>query len=134
MKKDIEFLKVKDLAVAIVPENEDPEFPLYTAYLINRKKTNLQGVFVRIKGSGIIDGEKVETATIRVFFENVAPNTFVKIDDFEAQAASLSNEYWVSFKENNYLFDKKYIFVPESIVESNFTEIPILGKKGVLIS
>ena len=34
---------------------------------------------------------------------------------------------------NKKMFDKKYIFLPETIVEQNFTQIPILDKRGVFI-
>jgi len=133
MKKDIEFLKVQNIAIAIVPELADNGLELYTAYLLNLKKTSLTGVFVRVKGTGKIEEREVETATLRILFEDIAPQTYMKIDDFEAAATSLSNEYWISFRENGYMYDKKYVFVPESIVESNFTDIPLIGKKGVLI-
>lgn len=133
MKRDIEFLKVQNIAIAIVPEPGENGIELYTAYLINLKQTNLAGVLVRVKGSGKIGEREVETATLRIFFEDVAPQTFMRIDDFEAAATSLSNEYWISFRENGYMYDKKYVFVPESIIESNFTDIPLIEKKGVLI-
>ena len=46
----------------------------------------------------------------------------------------LANEYWVSFSLNDYLFDKKYVFVQGAVDEINFTEIPFLdGRKGVMI-
>jgi len=31
------------------------------------------------------------------------------------------------------MYDKKYVFVPESITEENFTHVPVLNKKGVMI-
>lgn len=133
MKKDIKFLKVENIGIAIIPETTDTGLKLFTAYLINLKKVNLTGVFVRVKGAGRIKEEEVQTATLRIFFEDIAPQTFMKIDDFEEAATSLSNEYWISFRENGYMYDKKYVFVPESIVENNFTEVPLIEKKGVLI-
>ena len=133
MKKDIEFLKVENIGLAVVPDGGMSEVPLYSAYIINMKEVMLENVFVRSKGSGVVDEEPIKTSTIRMLIEKIAPKTFVKIDDFDQKAASINNEYWISFKENGYLFDKKYIFVPGSIDESNFIEIPLIEKRGVLI-
>lgn len=133
MKKDIEFLKVENIAVAVVPDVQSEEMNLFSTYLLNFKEMSLQNVFIRSQGKGQINEEKVETSTLRILIENIAPQSFVKVDDFPEQAIGLSNEYWVSFKQNGYLYDKRFIFVPESIVESNYTEIPLIGKRGVMI-
>jgi hypothetical protein len=45
----------------------------------------------------------------------------------------LHNEYFISFFNSQGLFDKKYIFLAESIHEKNFTSIPYMNKKGVMI-
>ena len=45
----------------------------------------------------------------------------------------LSNEYWVSFYLSKKMYDKKYIFLPESIKEENFSIVPVLNKRGVMI-
>ena len=34
---------------------------------------------------------------------------------------------------NGQLFDKQFIFLPESIIEANFQMIPFLDKMGVII-
>jgi hypothetical protein len=31
------------------------------------------------------------------------------------------------------MYDKKYIFLPESIKQENFTMVPVLNKRGVMI-
>ncbi|MBA2406786.1 MAG: hypothetical protein H0V65_02155, partial [Chitinophagales bacterium] len=45
----------------------------------------------------------------------------------------INNEFWVSFWYQGTLFDKRYVFVTESIVEHNFTKVPMIGKRGVMI-
>jgi len=45
----------------------------------------------------------------------------------------ISNEYWISFTLNGQLFDKQFVFLPESIIEANFQMIPFIDKKGVII-
>jgi len=49
------------------------------------------------------------------------------------QVFGLANEYWVSFWEHDKMYDKKFIFLPETITEQNMKMIPVIGKKGVLI-
>jgi hypothetical protein len=45
----------------------------------------------------------------------------------------LNHEYWVSFSFDGQLYDKKYVFVPGSFEQVNFTMIPFLDRKGVMI-
>jgi hypothetical protein len=45
----------------------------------------------------------------------------------------LTNEYWLSYYISGQIFDKKFIFVPESIVDTNMIRVPILNKPGVMI-
>jgi hypothetical protein len=45
----------------------------------------------------------------------------------------LNNEFWVSFYLDKQIYDKKYVFLPETIKEENFTLIPVLNKHGVMI-
>ena len=46
---------------------------------------------------------------------------------------ALSNQYWLSFYIGEKLLDKKYIFLAGSIEEDNFTTIPLMEKRGVMI-
>jgi hypothetical protein len=45
----------------------------------------------------------------------------------------LTNEYMLSFWVNDVMYDKKFIFLPETIQEKNMRLIPQLGVKGVMI-
>jgi hypothetical protein len=45
----------------------------------------------------------------------------------------IHNEYWLTYFHNNELLDKKYIFLAETIKKENFTTIPLIEKKGILI-
>jgi hypothetical protein len=135
MKKDIPILKVEDLAIAVVPRlpgEEDHEY-FWDSYLINLKDEPIHGVLVNSRGYGEIDGEQRRTSTLRYFWEVIGPLDVVKIEPVQKDVIDLANEYWVSFSHNNYLYDKKYIFVSGSLAEMNFTEIPFLDRKGVMI-
>lgn len=135
MKKDITVLKVEDLAVAIVPrlEHEEDYNDFWDTYLINLKDESILSVLVNSTGYGELDGEPRRTSTLRYFWESIDPKSAVKIEPVQKTVLQLANEYWVSFSFNDYLYDKKYVFVPGSLDEIHFTDIPILNRKGVMI-
>jgi hypothetical protein len=135
MKKDIDIRKVEDLAIAVVPrDTDDPEHDYFwDAYLINLKDEPIKSVLVNSRGYGEMDGEKRQTATFRHFWETVGPLEIIKIEPVSTELFSLANEFWVSFSHDNYLYDRKYVFVRGSLDPMHFTEIPFLDKRGVMI-
>ena len=133
MIKDIEFNKVKGIGMAIVKGESDDGVALLESYLLNFKDVDLHQIMIRSKGQGMVDQKKISTSTLRMLIERVESKGFVKIDSFSPEAATLSNEYWISFREDNYLYDKKFIFVRGSITDEHFVQIPFLNQKGVLI-
>ena len=135
MKEDIPNLKVEDLAIAIVPRLEDiaAEEELWDVYIINLKEEAINSVLVSSKGYGAIRGEKMRTTVLRHFFEEIGPLAYMQIEPIQKRLFDLTNEYWVSFVYNDYMYDKKYVFVKGSITENNFTTIPFLSRKGVMI-
>lgn len=135
MKKDIEIRKVEDLIVAIVPRLPDEEGygDFWDSYFINLKDEAISSVLINSTGYGEFNGEKRRTAVFRHFWERVGPLQMEKIEPVHTALFNLAHEFWVSFTSDNYLYDKRYVFVPGSLEESNFTEIPFLGRPGVMI-
>lgn len=135
MIKDIPILKVENLAVAVVPrmDHEEDHEEFWDTWLINLKDEPIRSVLVNSRGYGIIDGEERRTTTLRYFWEEIGPNEVVKIEPVQKAVLGIANEYWISFSLNDYLYDKKYVFVAGSLDEMNFTEIPLLNRKGVMI-
>lgn len=135
MKKDIPIHKVEDLAIAIAPREDriDDEEELWDVYLLNLKDDSINSVLVNSRGYGDINGEKRRTTILRHFFEEIGPLACVQIEPIQVKLFHLTNEYWVSFVYDGYMYEKKYIFVQGSIEESNFTSIPFLNRKGVMI-
>jgi hypothetical protein len=129
MKGDIEYPEVHDVAIAAVLEDD-----AWNVYLINQKDVGLEGVLVSSRGYGKINDEEVETSVLRHFLDAVAPKSFVKIEPIMDDVFRLNNEYWLSFYINGMIYDKKFIFLPESISQAFFTTVPIIGKRGVMIS
>jgi hypothetical protein len=131
MIKDIVFPEVEDIAVAVVHEHDGLDE--YNVYLINLKNVNIKNVLITSTGYGLINEEHKKTSTLRHFFEEIKEHDFMTIEPITKDVFGLSNEYWVSFTLNNQLFDKKFVFLAETIVESNFVTVPVINKKGVLI-
>lgn len=133
MKKDIIPPLVEDVAVAIIREQNEQNETEWNVYLINLKKEDIEGVLVTSKGYGAYNDEEVKTSTLRHFLDVVPSHTFKKIEPIVETVFGLNNEFWLSFFLNNVMYDKKYIFLPETIIEENFTLVPIINKKGVMI-
>jgi hypothetical protein len=133
MKKDLPENIVKDIAVAVALEKESAEFKTWYVYLINLKKEPIENVLITSKGYGEKDGEQVKTSTLRHMFPVVPGESFKLIEPIDEQTFGLNNEYWLSYYIGTEIFDKKFIFLPESIVESNFIKLPVLNKPGVMV-
>lgn len=132
--KDIPNLKVEDIAIAVVPrEVLSDEEDLWDTYLINLKENPITNVLINSKGYGEVEGEKMKTTILRHFFEEIPPLSVVKIEPIQVKLFGLTNEYWVSFTYDDYMYDKKYIFVNGSIAAENFTRIPFINRPGVMI-
>jgi hypothetical protein len=133
MKKDLPENLVENIAIAIVMESATPEAKFWKVYLINLKNDALETVLVSSKGYGEKDGEKIKTSILRHSIGNVPAKSFTEIELIDEQVFGLTNEYWLSYYLGGQIFDKKFIFVPESIVDTNMTRVPLLNKPGVLI-
>jgi len=136
MKKDIEHPKVENISVAVVKElNEEKTAEVYNVYLINQKESMIKNAMVSSKGYGENQstGQKIHTSTLRHFIGDIEAKDYAKIEPIVEEVFGLNNEYWVSFYQGSQLFDKKFIFLPETICEENMRQVPVIDKKGVVI-
>ena len=134
MKKDIPELKVEDLALVIAPRSDDAQHEeLWETFLINLKEEAIQNVMISSWGYGELDGREMKTTTLRHFFEQVGPLSVHPIEPILTKAFSLTNEYWVSYTFEGQMYDKRYVFVVGSMEPTNFTPIPFLNRRGVMI-
>lgn len=133
MKKDLPVNIVEDISIAVVLEKDSPEAKTWTVYLVNEKEIPLNNVMVSSKGYGQKEGKEVKTSTLRHFLGDIEPVSSVQIELIDTQVFGLTNEYWLSFYIDNTIYDKKYIFLPESIVDDNLSKVPLVNKPGVII-
>jgi hypothetical protein len=135
MKKDIPQYKVAELAIAIVPREDDmfAEDGLWDVFVINFREQPIQNVLVNSRGYGELEGEQMKTTILRHFFEEIGPQKACHLEPIQTKLFDIANEFWVSFTFGDYMYDKKYVFVKGSITKDNFTKIPMLDCKGVMI-
>ena len=133
MNKDILHPLVEGISIAVVLENEDPEGRTWKVYLLNQRNEAIDNVLIASTGYGTLNGKEVKTSTLRHSLGSVAANTAVAVELIDEAVFGLANEYWLSYYLHNNLYDKKFVFMPESIVENNLIRIPLVNKPGVLI-
>jgi hypothetical protein len=132
LKKDIERPEVEDIAMAVVLEEIDGQ-NVWNVFLVNLHIVPIKNVIVTSKGYGELDGEAKKTSTLRHFFEEIPDLEFTRVEPIMEDTFGLTNEYWVSFYIDGKIYDKQYIFLPETISPKNFTKIPLLNVEGVMI-
>lgn len=133
MKKDLPNNIVEDVAMAVVLLNETPEVGSWTVYLVNLKDVQLNNVLISSKGYGEKDGKMVKTSILRHFIGDVKAHAFAGVEAIDPEVFGLTNEYWLSYYIDGIIYDKKFIFLPESIVDENLIHIPLVDKPGVMI-
>src|SRR5690606_12214503 len=100
---------------------------------INEKQVPIKNVMVSSKGYGIKDEKEVKTSILRHFIGDIDPQDYAKIEAIDEQVFGLTNEYWLSYYIDGTIYDKKYIFLPESIIDNNHIKVPVMNKTDVLI-
>ncbi len=118
--------------MAIIKET-DGDDPEWGVYLLNRKDVELKNIIVASKGYGRIDNKQVKTSTLRHFFDVLNPTTFLKVEKIMPEVFGLNNEYMLTFYIDQLIYDRKFIFVPDSIVEENLIRVPLVERPGILI-
>ena len=134
MIKDIIVPEVKNVTLAVArTDSQGPERE-WKVYLINNNDVALENTLVASKGYGEKDGEKQNTSILRHFLETVPAHSTALIEPIDPAVFHLNNEYWVSYYIGTQIYDKRFIFVPDTICEENISFIRELEMDGVLHS
>ncbi len=134
MIKDIPLPQVKNVTLAVVREKNNLQLDEWKVYLINSNSVPIENTLVASTGYGESNGEQQKTSTLRHFLQTVPPNSAALIEPIDTALFHLNNEYWVSYYMGSVLYDKRFVFVPDSIHEENLTFIRELEREGVLHS
>lgn len=136
MREELLGPKVEKVGVAIIEQQDEEGNTMYYAYLLNLRDDIMEGIIITSTGYGenVNTGEKIRTSTLRHSLEVLLPQEAAKIEPIMEDVFALSNEYWVSFWVDDVMYDKKFIFLPETVTKDKMKPIPLLGEKGIIIS
>lgn len=136
MKEGLFGPKVENVGVAVVQDFNEENIEIFNVYLLNLRDDIMEGIIITSTGYGenANTGERVKTSTLRHCLEVMLPNEAAKIEPIMEDVFGLANEFLVSFWVNDVMYDKKYVFLPETISSCKMKEIPVLGKKGIMIT
>jgi hypothetical protein len=132
MKEDIDFPKVDKVGVCAVPDEKEG-MKVWVVHVLNMLPGTITNVLVSTRGYGKKDDQEVKTSQLRHYFEEVKSMDTRQVEIVPQDLEGLNNQFWVSYYYNDQLFDKKFIFLPDSLIEDNMMELPVLKQKGILI-
>ena len=135
MKEGLLGPTVENVGFAVVEEIVENE-KIYNVYLINMRQDIMEGIIITSAGYGenVNTGEKVRTSTLRHCLEVLLPGEAAKIEPIMEDVFGLANEYWISFWAEDIMYDKKYVFLPETVSSAKMKLIPQLDLKGVMLT
>lgn len=129
MRKNIEIPLAQNVYIVAIREwDQDFLAQHWNIYLANDQPEEFATVWVVSRGK---DKDRL-TTTLRHPLGDVKAKTVVKIEFISTQVLSFTNEYLVTFFVGNKLFERTYVFEPNTISEKNIVSIPILNCEGVL--
>ncbi len=134
MKKDIEIPRVENVTLAIAREKNLLDHYEWKVYLINNNPFPIENTLVASKGYGEKNGELQRTSTLRHFLDMVPAQSATVIEPIDPSVFHLNNEYWVSYYVDTKIYDKKFVFVPDTICDANIILVKELQLEGVLHS
>lgn len=129
MKKDIKIPESKDVYVAAVREyNQDFRTYDWNAYIINDSHDPLETVLIVSEGST----ETQITSKMRHSLKFLPSKSYAKIEFIEDSVLSLNNYFMITYFIGETLYDKRFEFPADSIIEDNAVALPIIKEAGVL--
>jgi hypothetical protein len=134
MIRDIKIPEVKNVTLAVARKKNPGESEEWKVYLINNNDVPIENTLVASKGYGEKDGKPQQTSILRHFLETILPKSAMLIEPIDPAVFHLNNEYWVSYYIGSQIFDKRFVFVPDSIRDENISFIKELEMEGVLHS
>ena len=129
MKKDIVVPKVEDVYVAAVKEyNELHRTEDWNIYIINNKSVALEMILIVSTG---YSSNKI-TSTMRHKLDELPPKSYAKVELIMEDLLSLKNDFLVTFFQDNKMYDKSFVFEPNTINNLRLKKLPLIKELGVL--
>ena len=133
MRKDIHVPQPENVYVVVKYEIIDGS-PNWSVHLLNENTFAIKNILMVSRGYGKTNGKEEETSVLRQFFEELGPKSSIQIELIQPEVFHLFNEYALTYYVDSLIYDKKCIFVPDSITVGNLVQINLLDGKGVLHS
>lgn len=129
MKKDIVIPLVKEVYMAAVRQyNKDFRTYDWNVYLINNSNDPLETVLIVSQGSSA----KERTSLMRHKLDLLPTKSFAKVELLEESVHKLNNYFTLTYFIGEKLYDKKFEFLADSVIEDNAVDLPLMELKGVL--
>lgn len=129
MRKDIDIPKVQDVYIAAVKELH-PEYKTedWNAYIINDGNSPLEVILIVVQGYDDTDMTTHMRHTIPV----LPAKGYAKIEFMEESIFRLNNFFSVTYFLDNKMYEKRWEFPANTIMDDNAIDVPVMHKKGVL--
>lgn len=128
MKTDIQIPIAEDVHIVGVHQWDEKHLNKdWWVYLINNQEKTLEATIVVSKGYG----QELKTSTMRHGFGTVAPKSSIKIELLQEEVLKLNNEFFLTFFQDDKLFEKKFVFESYQLNQANLIAIPLMDQKGV---
>ena len=134
MIKDIQIPTVVNVTIAVARKKAIGESDEWLVYLINKNDHAIENTLVASSGQGEQVGQQQKTSILRHYLQTVQPKSAALIEPIDKSLFHLANEFWVSYYIGSTIFDKRFVFVPETICEANLTYVKELDMEAVLHS
>lgn len=129
MRKDIVIPEVKEVYIAAVREfNQDFRTHDWNVFLINNSKDLLETVLIVSEGRS----EQQVTSLMRHKLDLLSAKSYAKVEFLEDRLLTLNNYFRVTFFIGETLYDKKFVFPSNSVIEDNAVGLPLMQVNGVL--
>lgn len=133
MKRDIHIPTADHLQCAAFQEwNEALGTNVWYMYLINPTEMEVQHVLVVSKAFGTVNNVQVNTSRLRHGYDKLPAQTAVRVEMLTDDVLALQNEFMVTYFLEDTLYDRKFVFQPQTIDAKNSTSISLFEQKGVL--
>lgn len=129
MRKDIDIPEVQDVYIAAIKELH-PEYKTedWNAYIINDGNSPLEVVLIVAQGYDDTDMTSHMRHTIAV----LPAKGYAKIEFMEESIFRLNNFFSVTYFLDNKMYEKRWEFPANTIMDDNAIDVPVMHKKGVL--
>ena len=133
MKKDIIIPEVENVYIVAIKEwNEDFGENSWYAYILNNSSEKLEMAMVVSSASGTINNEERKTGSFRHAFNEVLPETAIKVELLENNVLQLDNHFMLTYFLDGKLYDKNFTFEAHSIKDENTIELQKINRVGVI--